>query len=476
MYVGQHGAIQEEYFCIHTMQGQGNQMNARGAAPKLVNFCQVPLTKQAECSAVCADDCEVENLLTGSSVSTSSFLQRKPRGLRVEHFVRPPVHLDFSFLAPIDVVCVVVKPALSGEDSAVTLTVSATSSGQHRRQEDLILMGRGSLKGHGAVLLMINRVFERRHDCKVDLRSFPCVQGTRVTSADTAREPVEVTLKELCNVRHLRLTVSYLSGPRPVSLELVEVWGKLGVCTSKEDSQKALAALATLEKKVSPAVATPRDGAAAVLMYKASSRPCPEGGLADCHLCQKSIYHSSCPFGGTLGGQSVKAAAFSLTVRGKEDRERTQNYTTPCRSDRRKLCDCSPAPGQSVLSLAALGGEEREVGEGCPVQGSCRELNFSGHLHSSGANSGARQSSGCHGTRRNSERGGGETMAISVPERFLDEITCEVMVLPMLLPSGHYVDRSTLDKLHATDCVYGRPPSDPFTGIFICRGSGGQLE
>jgi hypothetical protein len=57
-----------------------------------------------------------------------------------------------------------------------------------------------------------------------------------------------------------------------------------------------------------------------------------------------------------------------------------------------------------------------------------------------------------------------------IPDRFLDEITCEVMTLPMLLPSGHFVDRSTLDKLHHTDSTYGRPPSDPFTGIkiYIC--------
>ncbi|CAI8041454.1 RING finger protein 37 [Geodia barretti] len=72
--------------------------------------------------------------------------------------------------------------------------------------------------------------------------------------------------------------------------------------------------------------------------------------------------------------------------------------------------------------------------------------------------------SSSYGTRPN-ESGGRETNSVSVPERFMDEITCEIMVLPMLLPSGHFVDRSTLDKLHTTDCVYGRPPSDPFTEV-----------
>ena len=53
----------------------------------------------------------------------------------------------------------------------------------------------------------------------------------------------------------------------------------------------------------------------------------------------------------------------------------------------------------------------------------------------------------------------------NIPEELLDALTFELMVLPMLLPSGHYVDRSTVDKLAAADAVYGRPPTDPFTGI-----------
>ena len=50
------------------------------------------------------------------------------------------------------------------------------------------------------------------------------------------------------------------------------------------------------------------------------------------------------------------------------------------------------------------------------------------------------------------------------PSRLLDEITCDVMQVPMLLPSGHYVDHSTVDKLEQMDLLYGRRPCDPFTG------------
>ena len=52
----------------------------------------------------------------------------------------------------------------------------------------------------------------------------------------------------------------------------------------------------------------------------------------------------------------------------------------------------------------------------------------------------------------------------SIPAQLLDEITFEVMALPMLLPSGHSVDQSTLEKLARADSACGRPPTDPFTG------------
>lgn len=48
---------------------------------------------------------------------------------------------------------------------------------------------------------------------------------------------------------------------------------------------------------------------------------------------------------------------------------------------------------------------------------------------------------------------------------FLDSITYEVMTCPMVLPSGKYVDQSTIEKCIKHDEMYGRTPCDPFTGI-----------
>lgn len=54
---------------------------------------------------------------------------------------------------------------------------------------------------------------------------------------------------------------------------------------------------------------------------------------------------------------------------------------------------------------------------------------------------------------------------VSIPEDFLDPITQEVMMLPMLLPSGVSVDNTTLEEHQKREATWGRPPNDPFTGV-----------
>ena len=52
-----------------------------------------------------------------------------------------------------------------------------------------------------------------------------------------------------------------------------------------------------------------------------------------------------------------------------------------------------------------------------------------------------------------------------VPEEFIDPITFQLMAVPMLLPSGNSIDRSTLDRFINEESKYGRLPSDPFTSM-----------
>ena len=59
----------------------------------------------------------------------------------------------------------------------------------------------------------------------------------------------------------------------------------------------------------------------------------------------------------------------------------------------------------------------------------------------------------------------GQSSSGHISDSFLDEITYEVMQVPMLLPSGHYVDQTTIDKFSSTENSWGRPSADPFTGV-----------
>lgn len=51
-----------------------------------------------------------------------------------------------------------------------------------------------------------------------------------------------------------------------------------------------------------------------------------------------------------------------------------------------------------------------------------------------------------------------------IPDEFLDQITCELMSLPMTLPSGKIIDERTLERCQELDIASGRTVSDPFSG------------
>ena len=50
-----------------------------------------------------------------------------------------------------------------------------------------------------------------------------------------------------------------------------------------------------------------------------------------------------------------------------------------------------------------------------------------------------------------------------IPEEFLDGLTCEIMSMPVRLPSGNVIDERTLERFAKQEASWGRPPSDPFT-------------
>ncbi|KAK3756239.1 hypothetical protein RRG08_035301 [Elysia crispata] len=60
---------------------------------------------------------------------------------------------------------------------------------------------------------------------------------------------------------------------------------------------------------------------------------------------------------------------------------------------------------------------------------------------------------------------------LSIPDEFIDQLTCEVMCIPMLLPCGKNVDLSTLNRFFDSEAAHGRAPRDPFTGVVFSENS-----
>lgn len=60
-----------------------------------------------------------------------------------------------------------------------------------------------------------------------------------------------------------------------------------------------------------------------------------------------------------------------------------------------------------------------------------------------------------------------EKLSNEIPVEFLDEITHEIMTMPILLPSGHIVDQTSLDKYFDEQRLLNSnfKPNDPFTRI-----------
>ena len=460
---------------------------------QIVNFGLAPLTKSVECSAVCADHCQPANLIS------PDFWRRRP-GFRVEHFIRPPLHLTFHFLVPINIACVLIKPDLI-ESARTNITVWASSSiHPEPHQQQMVLCGRGTVSGEGAVLAFWNKSFERRHQ-EVDLSSVSNVAGSHMSNWDLEKFSKE-PMKEIYNVRRLKLSINYFSGPKPVALKQVEVWGTLGGCCSGEKKRAAQAAIAELRTSANMGLYTncssrlcqgvmsrPWTSAAPetfstgdrgavesahnVPKHDIKHRPGEEHkSINSCTIVKRTLLHSrtgkamdgeapeppvilegpqassthpSAQFGGHLSLQcSPHPQCCSLQPKGTCCCSDEEHSKSPA-----DLCRCSwplEGCGAGIDVMTAVGRSRSE-----PPYASTVSASGSGSTDVLGQNS------------REEDHSIWDTSPI--PEQFLDEITFELMLLPMLLPSGHFVDQSTLERLAHTDSTYGRPPSDPFTGM-----------
>ena len=488
----------------------------KGAGLQLVNFCLEPLTKHVDCTSVCADNYSMANLI-------SCHPAQRQLGFRVEPFIRPPVHLFFYFLVPTNIISVLVQPdLLEGTELRISVFGSTLTSLAQPEPHQMVLFGKGVMSTEGTVLALRNRIFERRHR-DIDLSSSDIVLGSHISPSDLLRQ-CEHPLKPVNNLRIMKLSITQFSGPKPVALKQVELWGTLGAST-REEALAAHTVIANLRmptnlvNEVSLFNSNPESCKVGSMCSGGTTKshkavvmmPAYTGGREVCRLsnAQRTVYGrkelpqnmTSLDFTSAEFPQNGKR----VTGKGKANLQIPDNITSiqtsnpSCSSvpssyylqhgnlskshpsevstghqTNSSHCSLCVSPGKS--SVSADGGRCEGSHGPSAIKGSSQGVSCSSTVsatipgrilvNQSCNNGDSTSQDGRTGLAGTSDQTGNHDHK-EIPEQFLDEITCEMMLLPMLLPSGHFVDRSTLEKLQHTDSVYGRAPSDPFTGIFF---------
>ena len=504
--------------------------------PELINFCLQPLVDISS-TAVSADDHPLSNLV---SINASA----RSKGFRVERFIRPPVQLDFEFRqVPVNVACIILQPELAPH-SEMRLEMAASFHTASVCSNLVKICHNTVIKDNQTLLLLENRAFKKRDGgvfsiSKTDLTSCQ-VEGSYMSQSVLSREGVTVQpLKHpniLSRLRQLTLTVTRITGPKPLALKSLEVWGSpsrdssctaptkldcLWSCLAAVGKERTRASSEGVNLYYSKNSSPEQDTVTANDLHRSCANTCScardqqetmsshaprvheveHGRLSreECHCRSQGVQRG--PVFGGVGTNTQEV------VHIKEPTNENKKSLKPQQRAARgaHLHGCSHNIGQGKQkpgpsSSSSSGGSCRsgshrgwlEGKNGSPPSTSSLLLqqqpnhNTSGRDHDSESIS-QRSCGQWSGTNRAAIDGqhqqhhqqqqrrleDAQTLPTAsgsvherheVPSEFLDKITYEVMQIPMLLPSGHCVDRSTVERLGNNDSLYGRPPTDPFTG------------
>ena len=475
---------------------------------KLVNFCLDPLV-QSSCSSVSADNYHITNLV-------STDVSMRSRGFRVEHYMRPPVQLDFEFQFPLNVAYIIIQPELP-PSSEMRLEVAASCHTATTSTNLAKVCPNAVVNGNQTALIMENKSFKKKDGTSISISkptdilslevegSFVnrggsiCLSGGRLTTQALKNPNI------LQKLRQLRVTVRGVSGPKPVALKSMEVWGSPSGSCSPSQLNLLQTSLSSLLGKVFAG------GAVGVKLYRSSESPSLQQETVVTQ--QDSIIPNDLHRGGVNTGSACTETCYLKTWCNLDSRG-------VCGEDKDKYGGQGPSAARGEQGVCAAGGsgkitaqEVRHIkqqtsenkkspkpqqGDGAVHLEGCRRDSYEkpcgSHFNKMlppGKNGNPFLISGqpTHNTRgvndeENSSRSscgfatatasesqqqqGRQTQSTfierEIPSEFLDSITYDIMSVPMVLPSGYCVDRSTLEKLSNSDALCGRAPSDPFTG------------
>lgn len=504
-------------------------------SPELINFCLQPLVDVSS-TAVSADEYPLSNLV-------SIIPSVRSRGFRVEHFIRPPVQLEFEFQLPVNVACIIMQPELVPH-SEMRLEVAASFHNVSTCSNLVKVCPNAVVNNNQTLLLLENKLFKKKDDGRgfsnfeTDLTSCQ-VEGSfmnqsvlsRALGTGVAVQPLKHP-NILAKLRQLRLTVTRITGPRPLSLKSLEVWGSPsgGSCTTPNQLECLWSCLTAVRRerrkassegvqlycsKNSSPQQAPVAGQQATITAIDLHRTYANTGLACRHARDQKLMSSherkltevEC---GSFGHEECHCECPRVhrgPVFGGAGTDTPEvGHIKELTSENKK----SLKPQQRVVPVAHLHGCSHNIGKSKqkpgPSNSSCRSGTYREWLEGKNGSppSTSQQlqpnhntSSGDHDEsisqyscglasinnskaaidhkqqqqRQRLEDSAAQTLPTTsnhpeVPSEFLDKITYEVMHIPMLLPSGHCVDRSTVEKLGNNDALYGRAPTDPFTGTY----------
>ena len=309
----------------------------------IVNWGIKPFITNAELSCVTVDGLEIENLFSQDPLVRS-------KGVRVESFVRPPVSLKLTFILPINLTHILIKTRLDDKETC-RLRLSA---GKETALKDCGCFVYSTIR---LPLILHNNQWSKRENPSSFMLPNKVV-GSQVHAKLLCQEITSQPLKITFNPTTLNIEFLHCSGPKPLAIQYIEIWGHLSKSATVEQKKRF-----------------------------------------------EQVVHS------LLSKESIGSSSSSSVS--------TKLYNVDCD-------DTSNERSHDTLSLSSTSTSTRS---------------------------------------RNAAEVPSVSEANETPSKFLDALTYEVMLLPHILPSGYYVDQSSIDKSRELDLMNGRPPSDPFTGI-----------
>lgn len=170
-----------------------------------LNFCDPRLRPEIKCSAVSTDGYEVTNLISNSC-----------KGYLAYSCIKPPVHIDITFLCNVKLNHILIWPAVGSQKSSGFQLYSKNTDDDNT---PYTLLSNGFLGPHDAGLLF--------YPGDIDPTGIP-------SPANFLRRYIKVSMGHLSNYIHvLRITICKTEKSVP-ALRKIEVWGTVSPHCGKD--------------------------------------------------------------------------------------------------------------------------------------------------------------------------------------------------------------------------------------------------